>query len=193
MKFKIKMKKLPILLLIFLLCVNSIFSQEAEKSYLGVDAKYNFLPVIFGVGSEEFLFYNIGLVFEKQFSPRWGYTAGLSFLHIKYWYRGDPPDIKVKGFYFDIPIGVKHYSKNINLSAGISVNLLIRETRANHVPSLPVYAFGPYLAIDKDFTIFQNIKIEPYICGSLTLGPDRWGDIAGLPFLGVGLRLKYEI
>ena len=181
------MKKLTIILLIFIFGISYAFSQKNEtfnkKMYLGVNGAYNFPGL-----DEDTYNYIINLEFERQFSKHWSYTAELG---VSRWVYNVRPKDYHSYTYLDVPIGMKFYSKIVNLSMGISMQWRVQKIEYDECDAfmdLEKYLFGPYLTISKDFTIFKNFKIEPYIQGGILYY--ALGEYATIDIY-VGLRLKY--
>ena len=181
------------LLFVFLFSANSVSSQKDstfnKKMYLGINGAYNLYSIFSNIET-----YNIDMEFERQFSKHWGYTAGLGVFH--YMEEGDitgPDDSDwyySSYVYLEMPIGMKFYSKIINLSIGLNAQLLLHKSYAGYIYndySPPNWMLGTYLTISKDFTVCRNFKMEPYIQGYWIFAPLLYN----VPFPSVGLRLKY--
>ena len=174
------------LLFVFLFCANSAFSQKDstfnKRMYLGINGAYHFFGIIYDTPT----MYNIDLEFERQFHKHWGYTVGLGIFH---WmgnhYVNEYNNIYSPSIYLDIPVGMKFYSKILNVSMSINMQWLLQSWSLEDDQRFPCM-LGTYLMIGKDFTVFRNFKMEPYIQGYFVLFPP------GLLSPAVGLRLKYE-
>jgi len=171
---------------------NSAFSQKKEifnkKMYLGINGAYHFYRIL--DYCDNFDVFSINLEFERQFSEHWGYTAGLGIFHwLEKTYSDDrwAADYYYLDIYLEMPIGMKFYSKIINLSMGITAQMLLHRFEFYIGYNIPEpssnWIFGPYLTISKDFTVFKNFKMEPYIQGYMIYYI--------VPFPSVGLRIKY--
>jgi hypothetical protein len=145
-----------------------------KKMYLNINGAYHFIDLFDGFWDESA--YSIDLEFERQFSKHWGYTAGLGFFLGLY-------DRSYYYTYLELPVAMKFYSKIINVSMGTNMRLFLRNWNFD---SPEMFGFETFLTISKDFTVFRNFKMEPYIQAYLMLMPDIWG------YPSIGLRLKYE-
>ena len=189
-----KTKIFTLVLLAVLFSVNFVFSQKNEvfnkKMYLGINGAYNLFPIIIGYG-HNYNNYSIDLEFERQFHKHWGYTAGVGIYHFIY---REKSKMGSSWVFLEMPIGMKFYSKIINVSVGINTTYQLHYSIYHYFDPDDGYPasleLGPYLAISKDFTVARNFKIEPYILGSILWGLNNNG--GGLPVTSVGLRLKYE-
>ena len=185
-----KAKIFTLALLVFLCSANSAFSQKDgvfnKKMYLGINGAYHFVGITEGDLEGA---YNIDLEFERQFHKHWGYTAGIGVFHLMSLdYVDTDNNVYSPSIYFEIPIGMKFYSKIINASMGIKPQLLLRSFfQGNYLKDdgAPQWMIVTYLTISKDFTVIRNFKMEPYIQGYLGLYPPLF-------YPSVGLRLKYE-
>ena len=177
-----------IILFVFLFSANSVFSQKDntfnKKMYLGINGAYNFMHIFY---SKPPMSYNIDLEFERQFSKHWGYAVGGGINHwMMFDYVGTFNNIYSPSIYLEIPVGMKFYSKILNVSMGINTQWLLRKWYWLEYDPAPEWIMGIYLTIGKDFTVFRDFKMEPHIQGFMGLYPPL------LYSVSVGLRLKYE-
>jgi hypothetical protein len=155
-----------------------------KRMYLGINGTYNLLPRIINGNVQNF---SIDLEFERQFSKHWGYTAGIGVFYLAEKGLMGSPWIDL-----EMPIGMKFYSKIINVSVGLNAYYLLRPYMYFREGGPSYLMLGPYLTIGKDFTVFRNFRIEPYITGGVFLGVAGGGG-GGDFYTSVGLRLKYDV
>jgi hypothetical protein len=167
----------------------------SKRMYLGINGTCDIFPLFKYRGGP-----HANLEFERQFSKHWGYTAGLGAFYLMYQQLSDNPlapghEHSATDIYLEMPVGMKFYSKILNVSMGINVQRHLRRFHFCNIGCTPYpyqfwldpWMFGTYLTISKDFTVCRNFKIEPYIQGYLLM-------VVPHTFLypAVGLRLKYE-
>ena len=171
------MKK-SLLLTCLIICSFSVFSQKEtqfeKRKFIGLEMATGTLVDHYTMW--ERATFNVGLNFEQQFSKHLGYVAGIGIN------RHVDVDHNIFSTLAENNLGVKYYSKAINLLVGVHTQTVLSVDSKEYYWSTGIL-LGPYIQLSKELKFAQNWLLEPFIKAKFESQSE--------PTMMLGLKCKY--